>query len=55
MSKQKPIEEEKLTELNKYRALVLAAINYLLEDPSAMVKTENFDSNKHFESLKRPQ
>lgn len=45
--------ERKRIELEKFRDLVLAAIEYQLQDTSARIKTGDFDSDVHFESLKK--
>lgn len=45
--------EEKSVELQKFRDLVLAAIDYHLEDATNRIKTEDFDSHEHYESLKK--
>jgi hypothetical protein len=45
--------ERKRIELEKFRDLVLAAIEYQLQDTSARIKTDDFDSDVHFESLKK--
>ncbi|QEM09251.1 hypothetical protein [Mucilaginibacter rubeus] len=52
MPGQKLTKEEKIIELNKFRDLVLATIDYLLADSSTTVKTESFDSNEYFDWLK---
>jgi hypothetical protein len=44
--------EDKRIELKKFRDLVLAAIDYHLDDPSAAFKTDDFNSNLYYESLK---
>ena len=43
---------EKITELQKYRDLVIATIDYYLENGIAKIKTENFDSDEHYKKLK---
>jgi hypothetical protein len=43
--------EEKSIELKKFRDLVLAAIDYHLEDTSTRIKTDDFDSDEYYESL----
>lgn len=43
---------DKEKELNKYRDLVIATIDYYLENNLLNVKTEDFDSNEHFKNLK---
>lgn len=52
MSKEKLSAEEKLSDLKKFRDLVLAAIDYYLENPSNKIETHDFESNEYFESLK---
>ena len=42
---------DKEKELNKYRDLVIATIDYYLENNLLNVKTEDFDSNEHFKNL----
>lgn len=43
---------EKAAELTKYRVLVLATIDYYLENGLMKIKTDNFDSDEHFKTLK---
>jgi hypothetical protein len=43
----------KQTELLKYRDLVLATIDYYLENKLIQIKTADFDSNEHFKELKK--
>lgn len=45
--------EDKRIELKKFRDLVLAAIEYHLQDTSATIKTDDFNSVVHYESLKK--
>ncbi|QNK61670.1 hypothetical protein H7F33_14040 [Pedobacter sp. PAMC26386] len=45
--------EDKRIELKKFRDLVLAAIDYHLDDTSAAIKTDDFNSSVHYESLKK--
>ena len=52
MSNTKLTKEEKQAELIKHRALVIAAIDYQLEDKTQHIKTADFDSAQYLESLK---
>lgn len=52
MQKRKLDKSEKLSELEKYRDLVLATIDYYLDYKLMHVQTEEFDSVKHFQNLK---
>ncbi len=45
-------KEEKLRELEKYRSLNIAAIDYFLETGTMKVQTTDFDSNQYLQSLK---
>jgi hypothetical protein len=45
--------DEKTLELIKYRDLVLATIDYYLDNQLMKVKSANFDSTEHFKSLKK--
>lgn len=45
-------QDEKHKELLKYRALVLATIDYYLDNKQLEVKTVDFDSETHFLELK---
>ncbi|MEJ7559924.1 MAG: hypothetical protein WKF66_16550 [Pedobacter sp.] len=45
--------DDKRIELRKFRDLVLAAIDYHLDDTSAAIKTDDFNSSVHYESLKK--
>ncbi len=53
MSKNKISVEEKYNDLIKFRDLVLATLDYYLETPSMRAKSDDFDSNEHFELLKK--
>ncbi len=44
--------DEKQSELEKYRALVLATIDYYLDNKEFQFKTEDFDSVEHYKGLK---
>lgn len=52
MSSPKPSKAEKQSELLKYRDLVLATIDYILENKVMHVKTDDFDSDVFFEQIK---
>jgi len=52
MSHTKINKEEKQAELEKYRDLVLATIDYYLDNNLANIKTADFDSVEHFNGLK---
>ena len=52
MTKGKSNKNEKNAELEKYRALVLATIDYYLENTLMKFKTEDNDSDEHYKSLK---
>jgi hypothetical protein len=43
---------EKILELIKYRDLVLATIDYYLDNQLMKIKSADFDSTEHFKSLK---
>lgn len=45
-------KEEKQTELEKYRNLVLATLDYYIENKVMQIKTADYDSTEHFKSLK---
>jgi hypothetical protein len=46
------LQDNKQAELLKYRDLVLATIDYHIEDKSIQIKTADFDSDEHFRGLK---
>jgi len=46
-------EDVKQTESKKFYDLIIATIDYHLESPSARIKTDAFDSDEHYESLKK--
>ncbi len=52
MTKDKIGNENKNAELAKYRVLVIATLQYLLENAFAEMKTKDFNPNAYFESLK---
>ena len=52
MTKVKLNSADKASELKKYRDLVLAAIDYNLENNVMKIKTSDFDSDEHYKSLK---
>jgi hypothetical protein len=43
---------EKNKELKKYRDIVIATIDYFLENDFAKIKTTDFDSDEHYKKLK---
>lgn len=45
-------KEDKEFELKKYRDLVIATIDYYLENNIAKIKTADFDSDEHYNGLK---
>jgi len=45
-------KEEKQIELQKYRDLVLATLDYYLENKVMQIKTADFDSDEHYKGLK---
>jgi hypothetical protein len=45
-------KEEKQAELEKYRDLVLATIDYYLDNKEMHIKTADFDSIEHYKGLK---
>ena len=45
-------KEEKQAELEKYRDLVLAALDYYLDIKEIHIKTDDFDSIEHFNGFK---
>jgi len=52
MAKEELNKEEKEAELKKYRDLVIATIDYYLDNNLMKIKTADFDSVEHFKSLK---
>jgi len=52
MTSSKLNEENKDIELKKYRDLILATIDYFLDNGLLTLKTDDFDSNKYYSSLK---
>lgn len=52
MSEMKLNKNEKQAELEKYRDLVLATLDYYLENKESHIKTADFDSVEHFNDLK---
>jgi hypothetical protein len=52
MTNNKPNKEEKLIELVKYRDLVLATLDYYLDNKLMHIKTADFDSDEHYQNLK---
>lgn len=45
-------KEEKQDELEKYRNLVLATLDYYIENKVMQIKTADYDSTEHFKLLK---
>lgn len=45
-------KEDKEFELKKYRDLVIATLDYYLENNIAKIKTPDFDSDEHYKGLK---
>ena len=52
MFKEKLNTDEKTSQLIKYRELVLATIDYYLDNQLMKIKSVDFDSTEHFKSLK---
>lgn len=52
MTDNKLNKEEKQTELEKYRDLVLATLDYYLDNKEMHFKTADFDSFEHYKGLK---
>lgn len=52
MTKKESSKVDKSKELEKYRDLVLATLDYYLENKIMEIKTPDFDSTIHFQSLK---
>jgi len=50
--KEKLNTDEKTSQLIKYRELVLATIDYYLDNQLMKIKSVDFDSTEHFKSLK---
>jgi hypothetical protein len=53
LTKEKDSNADKNAELAKYRDLVTATIDYLIENSADGMKTSDFDPIAHFESLKK--
>ncbi|MBK6825884.1 MAG: hypothetical protein IPG86_02935 [Chitinophagaceae bacterium] len=53
MSTNKLNNNEKKVELQKYRDLVLATLDYYLDNPELQIKSADFDSVEHFKGLKK--
>jgi hypothetical protein len=53
LTKEKDSNADKNAELAKYRDLVTATIDYLIENSAGGMKTADFDPIAHFESLKK--
>ena len=45
-------KDEKQAELSKYRDLVLATLDYYLDNKGLQIKTADFDSQEHYKGLK---
>jgi len=52
MSDKKLNKEEKQEELVKYRDLVLATLDYYIDNDGMQIKTSDFDSKEHYKGLK---
>jgi hypothetical protein len=52
MNEGKLKKDEKQAELKKYRDLVLATIDYFLENKFMQIKSADFDSDEHYKGLK---
>jgi hypothetical protein len=52
MTKKKSFKVDKSKELAKYRDLILATLDYYIENKIMEIKTSDFDSTIHFQSLK---
>jgi len=52
MNEGKLNKEEKQVELQKYRDLVLATLDYYLDKKEMHIKTADFDSTEHYKGLK---
>jgi hypothetical protein len=52
MTNNKTSKDEKQSELTKYRDLVLATLDYYLENNVMQIKTADFDSTEHYKGLK---
>ncbi len=52
MTKEKPNKEEKDAELIKYRNLLIATLDYHLDNPLMKIQSTIFDSDEHYKSLK---
>lgn len=52
MAKEILNQDDKTLELKKYRDLVLATLDYYLDNSLIKIKTADFDSDEHYKSLK---
>jgi len=52
MTKKESFKVDKSKELAKYRDLILATLDYYIENKIMEIKTSDFDSTIHFQSLK---
>ncbi len=53
MTSNKLNKDDKQAELQKYQDLVLATIDYLLDNKEMQIKTVDFDSIEHYKGLKK--
>lgn len=53
MTEKKVNEQEKQSELVKFRDLVVATLDYYIGNPKMKVKTPEFDSNEHYHILRK--
>jgi len=53
MTDNKLSKDEKQAELTKYRDLVLATLDYYLDNKVMQIKTDDFDSTEHYKGLKK--
>lgn len=52
MADKKLNKDEKQEELVKYRDLVLATLDYYIDNKEMQIKTADFDSTEHYKGLK---
>jgi hypothetical protein len=52
MTKEKPNKEEKNADLIKYRDLVVATLDYHMDNPLMKIQSATFDSDEYYKSLK---
>jgi len=53
MTDNKLSKDEKQAELTKYRDLVLATLDYYLDNKVMQIKADDFDSTEHYNGLKK--